>query len=369
MLLGEFRLEADGVDLTAELGRKERALLAYLALQPDGRAGREVLARLLWGGRDESARQSLRQALSGARKVLAGLGIAALDADRVSVSLIAGEVSCDAWDFAACEARGDASSRRVAAALWRGQPLEGVEVSTPAFKDWLTDQRRQWEDRALRLFSAALDDADAAAHHVWLAAHADRRLAADPLDEEAHRLRLRLLARFKGRAAALSCHAEFLAQPLRQHAALSVETQALVAEIEEDAPSLPGLPSRRRWWRNLAAALAVALLAALAFVIWRPAGESSYAPPEFVFAVPPLMASAEDAETAFALRQTIATALTMMPSTALAESDDAGVLKLEGGIQHVAAGREVALRLIDRRNGELLWGGARAAVRGRLGTG
>ncbi len=289
VLLGEFRLEAGGVDLTAELGRKERALLAYLALQPDGRAGREVLARLLWGGRDESARQSLRQALSGARKVLAGLGIAALDADRVSVSLIAGEVSCDAWDFAACEARGDASSRRAAAALWRGQTLEGVEVSTPAFNDWLTDRRRQWEHRALRLFSAALDDADAAAHHVWLTAHADRRLAADPLDEEAHRLRLRLLA-------------------------------------------------------------------ALAFVIWRPAGESSYAPPEFAFAVPPLMASVEDAETAFALRQTIATALTMMPSTALAESDDAGVLKLEGGIQHVAAGREVALRLIDRRNGELLWG-------------
>jgi DNA-binding SARP family transcriptional activator len=51
--------------------KKNRALLAVLALSPGMTATRERLAGLLWGDRpDEQARSSLRQSLAALRKEL-----------------------------------------------------------------------------------------------------------------------------------------------------------------------------------------------------------------------------------------------------------------------------------------------------------
>jgi DNA-binding SARP family transcriptional activator len=52
--------------------RKGRALLAYVAMQPEPTVSREQLATLLWGDRfDTQARQSLRQCLTTGRQCLA----------------------------------------------------------------------------------------------------------------------------------------------------------------------------------------------------------------------------------------------------------------------------------------------------------
>src|ERR1700752_837771 len=71
-LLGGFQARLDpgeGFNLPT---KKAQALLAYLAL-PLGQAHpRDKLAALLWGGtREDSARNSLRQALFAVRKALA----------------------------------------------------------------------------------------------------------------------------------------------------------------------------------------------------------------------------------------------------------------------------------------------------------
>ena len=67
-VLGPFVLRADGCEVTG-LPRKAQALLAFLALQPDRKIPREIVADLLWthSGPDQ-ARHSLRQTLVALRK-------------------------------------------------------------------------------------------------------------------------------------------------------------------------------------------------------------------------------------------------------------------------------------------------------------
>src|SRR5438128_12664597 len=65
-LLGAFTVEVNAACSVsvAVRSKKARALLACLAMKPDGRASREELATLLWGDtRDGQARHSLRQCL------------------------------------------------------------------------------------------------------------------------------------------------------------------------------------------------------------------------------------------------------------------------------------------------------------------
>jgi DNA-binding SARP family transcriptional activator len=68
-LLGGFALESgDGGKLNLPT-RKDRLLLAYLALKAGQPQAREKLAGLLWGDRGEAqARDSLKQALAGIRQ-------------------------------------------------------------------------------------------------------------------------------------------------------------------------------------------------------------------------------------------------------------------------------------------------------------
>lgn len=70
-LFGGFQVKLDGRSLTSFGTDKNRALLAYLALESDHPHRREILASLLWPHQPETrARNSLRQALFQLRKIL-----------------------------------------------------------------------------------------------------------------------------------------------------------------------------------------------------------------------------------------------------------------------------------------------------------
>jgi DNA-binding SARP family transcriptional activator len=70
-LLGSFSAMGPAAMPVAISAKKNRALLAVLALSPGMTATRERLAGLLWGDRpDEQARSSLRQSLAALRKEL-----------------------------------------------------------------------------------------------------------------------------------------------------------------------------------------------------------------------------------------------------------------------------------------------------------
>src|SRR5712664_3872403 len=137
-LLGGFqaRLEA-GAALVLPT-RKAQALLAYLALPPGQTHPRAKLAALLWGGmREESARNSLRQALFALRKALAPTTPPALSLEGDTVALDRDAAHVDVAEFERLLASGTPEALERASAFYRGDLLLGLVVDEPLFEEWL----------------------------------------------------------------------------------------------------------------------------------------------------------------------------------------------------------------------------------------
>ena len=96
-LLGGFGLRsADGRDLALST-RKDRLLLAYLALNAGRPLARDRLSGLLWGDRGESqARDSLRQSLAAIRQAFRQVDLDPIQSERESVSFNAAGIEIDA---------------------------------------------------------------------------------------------------------------------------------------------------------------------------------------------------------------------------------------------------------------------------------
>ncbi|HMR60120.1 BTAD domain-containing putative transcriptional regulator [Amaricoccus sp.] len=175
-------------------------MLAYLAVPPGGRHGREALAALFWPDRQsEQARGSLRAALSDIRRAL---GKDALEADRDTVALRPDALVSD-------YARLRAAARQPTDAglpndLYPGPFLNGVESGGDALEDWLRDRRAECTALAIVALERAADHLAAAGHHAQALALMRRCLGLEPLREASHRAIMRLLAASGERALALA---------------------------------------------------------------------------------------------------------------------------------------------------------------------
>lgn len=137
--VGVFRVTtSQGSDITP-CGGRPRALLAVIALSPRKASARRWLETLFWGDRgSEQASGSLRQALSAIRRSL-GDHADLLLADRQEIALDSGKVRIDL----------DHDCSEAFAALSSGvQLLEGLDVPTNPFEDWLRSTRKFWEEKA-----------------------------------------------------------------------------------------------------------------------------------------------------------------------------------------------------------------------------
>ena len=212
-LAGGLRLEAGGDELPLPPSRRARAVLAYLALHP-GPHGRAQLAARFWPDvLDDSARTSLRAALSELRRAL-GPAAAHILATRDAVALDA-----------------DVDARRFDDALRRGDPAAAVEACSSQIldgfdDDWAYEARRAYGERlaeALEQLATATDDL---AEAVRLSRE---QVALDPLAEEANRRLIERLANAGDRAAALVVGERF-AERLRTTLAIapSRETRAVL---------------------------------------------------------------------------------------------------------------------------------------------
>ena len=120
-LHGLLRIERDGAPV-AGLSRRGQGLVAYLACQPGMRAERGFIADLLWSDRaEEQARASLRQELSVLRRHLPGI----VGANRQHVWL---------------------DSDRVTLAPGQGELLQGFDLPSEGFEDWLRAARQRGAD-------------------------------------------------------------------------------------------------------------------------------------------------------------------------------------------------------------------------------
>lgn len=183
-LLGGFRLRHQRATAPHEIpiqGKKNRALLAVLALAPSGSTSRQSLADLLWSDRPEQqGRNSLRQALVTLKANLAAVPVPPLVLEDDLVRLDFAQISIDAVDLLRSAEVADWAK---VAGLFKGPLLSGFTVNDNAFEEWLRGQNDQVQSRVVQALEhlAAAGDIDARR------SFAQRLLALDPLREASHR--------------------------------------------------------------------------------------------------------------------------------------------------------------------------------------
>jgi DNA-binding SARP family transcriptional activator/tetratricopeptide (TPR) repeat protein len=184
--------------------RKAAGLLAYLAIPAGQVHPRDKLAALLWGEVPEPrARHSLRQALVTLRHVFGGRGLIE-DGDGVALDGAALEVDVAHFERWAAEGRaGSAAALERAAALYRGDLLEGITIDEAPFEDWLRTERERLREQAVEVLGRLLAHQEAQGATDRAVQTAIRLLGLDPTLEEVHRVLMRLHARAGRRGAAL----------------------------------------------------------------------------------------------------------------------------------------------------------------------
>jgi len=219
-------------------GRKERGLLAILAMAPGKPQPRDKLVGLLWSDRDDRrARDSLKHAVLKLRSSIDGIHPSPIVADRESVTLERAGVSVDVAEFERLIAEGTAEAFGRAGSIYRGDLLDGLGVRDPAFEEWLVIERQRLHNVACDALAKLLDHQLATESRDGAVATARRLVTLDPLRESAHRVLMGMYAGQGQTALALkqyrSCH-----DVLRTQLGVKpeVETERLYESIQ-----------RRRW--------------------------------------------------------------------------------------------------------------------------
>ena len=234
-LLGGFRLRRDGTPVPPDAWERPMAArVVRLLLVERGFVTEDRLLEAFWRDRDPAAaRRCLAVSVCRCRGVL---GATAIEASERAYRLVLGpldSVDSDLFERAAARAldRADGPARTAAlehtAGLWHGEPLPEDRYS-----DWAQEWRDALVDRHREVLAALSDGHARAGEHEDALRAARRMLAADPLDEGAHR---RVMAGY----AALGRRTRALEQFLRCRRELieavgiepSRETSALQARI------------------------------------------------------------------------------------------------------------------------------------------
>lgn len=194
-LLGRFQARVAGREIVLPT-RKTQALLAYLAVVPGEMHLRDKLAALLWGasGR-EQARHSLRQSLSTLRVALGTSRVPVLTITHTGVIFDEAAADVDVARFERLASRDSLRALKEAEALYRGDLLDGLDVSEEGFEEWLRGERARLREHAVGALTR-LASYQAEAGEVEAAIQTALRLVGlDPLREEFHRLLISLYTR------------------------------------------------------------------------------------------------------------------------------------------------------------------------------
>ena len=261
LLFGPPRLETPAA--TPPLPRaRGRALLAYLGATGQSHT-RDALAALLWPGLpSDDARNNLRRELSLLRHAL---GDSLIAADRAQIgldraALADGRLWVDVVAFDALVAAAEAH-RHPPGELCAGCAAWLAEAENLATDDFLagfslpdSPPFDEWQRFAGQRLRAALDVVRGRLS-AWYIDHGDtaraldtahRRLVADPLNEAAHRDRLRALALAGQWATALREHEQFVRQLAAEIGAPPEQaTLALVEEVRRGRVAPPATPPAR----------------------------------------------------------------------------------------------------------------------------
>jgi DNA-binding SARP family transcriptional activator/predicted ATPase len=196
---------------------KVRALLAYLAVEHLVPHSREFLATLLWPEANaDTARTNLRKALSTLRKALGNRASSPylliqydsvqfnpegnfwLDVDQLKARLDA-PLDHEHLQFDSC-----VHDLEEAAALYRGEFLQGLMVNSLEFEEWLVSIRENLHTRMLFALHELTRHYLRHGEYGRAQTHALRQVELEPYREEAHRALMESLSHSGQRSAALA---------------------------------------------------------------------------------------------------------------------------------------------------------------------
>lgn len=248
-ILGPLAIERGGSAVPLR-GRKQRALLGILLLREGEAVSTDLLIEMLWGDAPPpTARTTIQVYISKLRKALAGTSGLRIETrssgyvaevDRESLDLRRFEHLVEAGKEAL--AAGDPARARdllsEALSLWRGAPLEEVDVPAE-----LSAELTRLEEERVAALEARLEADLALGRHAEVVPEIESILAQAPLNERLHGIAMLALYRAGRQADALE-----VAERLRRRLAeeLGIEPSPALRKLEQDilrqAPELEPPP-------------------------------------------------------------------------------------------------------------------------------
>jgi len=231
-LLGQFHLTIDGRPVPGPTTARLQSLLAYLLLHADAPQSRAHLSFAFWPDASEAnARNNLRQLLHQLRQALPDSD-RYLRADATSVQWVPdSRFSLDValFERAVAEAAGalragDASRRR--ACLERALDVCQGPLLPSCYDDWIGPARERLARQCEEAVAALVGLLEQQREYASAIARVRHWLQHDPLDEEAHRWLMRLLALCGDRVAALQTYRQ-CADALRRELAAEPSTETV----------------------------------------------------------------------------------------------------------------------------------------------
>ena len=203
-MLAGFAL-SDGDGVAVELSeRKARALLAYLALNPDRHHERDELTVLLWGDRAPAqARASLSTCLTGLRKAVGNGAEGLFETDLHGVTLRGGIIEVDVARLRRLAESDDFEDLAEAARLYQGELLAGFVTAEAGYEEWLRVERQATRETVAEVLFRLAEGRLAAGDAKSAVEPAEQLAALDPLNERAQRLLMRTYVEAGRRSAAL----------------------------------------------------------------------------------------------------------------------------------------------------------------------
>jgi adenylate cyclase len=241
-ILGGFVLEMPGGRPIPLSTRKDRLLMAYLAVSAGKPQPRGKLAGLLWADRSEAqARESLRQSLASLRQAFRAAGIDPLHSDRDTAALDPSKLDIDVVEFETL-AR---TTNPAGLELYRGELLEGSDPPTSEFDAWLRSERLRLEELAIGMLERLVASELSSSTIDRILEVGRRLLDRDPLRESVYRTLMRVLQAQGKRAEALKLYKK-CRDVLKAELGIApdLETEQLYRDVLTDRTSRPAsLPS------------------------------------------------------------------------------------------------------------------------------
>jgi class 3 adenylate cyclase len=260
-VLGDLAIELDGVALEPPPSKRARALLGWLTLDRRMHARSGLAARFWPDVLDESARTSLRSALSALRRALGPDGERYLLATRDEVGLADGSlVWTDLGEFDRCVEEGRLEE---SLELSRGELLAGLD------EDWVYERRDEHRDRVAGVLARLAADAERDGDMARAIDYTRRQVALDPLAEDPQRELMRRLAEAGDRAAAIRTF-ERLSRRFRDELRIvpSQATRALAEELRHGGEGTPPEPATPELARGASSAQEASVAAAIVTLLF-----------------------------------------------------------------------------------------------------